>query len=286
MIKKIISCFLLCSILLLTFGGCTTAEKVKINGVGIDPEVVAYFETTLEKDENVKDKVSRYVAVNSEFQNKELTVPGSKRKELSEHVNDLWHLYGAFYEKNNISKETIYKIELSKVYEGLILENRYSKNGELPLKEKEIKAYFRDNFASIRFVTGYLFNVSEDGTSEMTDEQKKALLDSFKSTAETINNGTDIEEAVALLGSQEIHNTVVSSSEGGNFPEGFFDEVKKLETGKAAAFTLGSYVFLVERMDAEDGEFACYSDYRSDCLYGLKGEEFESYINELAKQYK
>lgn len=284
--KKIVVFLLALCLISISLCGCSDRAEITVGGTKVSNDVTAYFKTLVKEGEDVKPLASRYVAVNSEFNNKGLSVPASKRAALSEKVNDLWHLYGSYYESKGISKETIYKIELSKVYETLLLEERYSENGESPLSESDIKAYFRDNYASIRFVTGYLFNVDENGTTEMTEEQKNALTSSFNAAATAINGGTDISEAISLLGSPEIHSAVVSSTDSGSFPDGFFDAVKKLDTNKSAAIVLGSYVFLVQRMDAEDGEYECYSEYRSDCLYQMKGEEFEKIVADWAKQYK
>ena len=285
MTKKIISSLLALLTVILLFGGCTKKTEVKINGTNIDNEVTAYFKASAKDGEDVNELIARYVAVNSEFNNHSLSVPANMRSSLSDDVNSIWNLFGAYYENLGISKETIYKIELSKVYETLLLEERYGENGTSPVSEDALKEYFHGNYASIRFVTGYMFEVTENGTNEMTDKQKDELKQSFNAAADAVNNGTPIEEAVALLNSAEIHDTVVNSKGNDNFPEGFWDEVKKIEVNKAAVINLGSYIFLVLKVDSEKGDYECYSEYKSDCLYQMKGEEFDKIIDAWAKQY-
>ncbi len=284
--KKIISSLLTLLILITLFSGCGKNAAVKINGTKVDSEVAAYFKASAKEGEDATELIRRYVAVNSEFNNHALTVPRSMRSSLSGDVNDIWHLWSGYYENLGISKETIYKIELSKVYETLLLEERYGENGVSPVSEKDIKAHFRENYAPIRFVTGYLFEVTEDGTTEMTEAQKTKLKNSFSAAAESINGGTGMEEAVGILGSEDIHSTVVSSVGNDNFPDGFWNEVKKIKMNKASVITLGSYVFLVQKVNGEEGEYECYSQYRSDCLYQMKGEEFEQIVSCWAQQYK
>lgn len=284
--KKIISSLLALLIVILSFAGCAKKAEVQINGAKIDNEVTAYFKATAKEGEDVKALIARYVAVNSEFHNRSMTVPRSRRSSLSDDVNNIWHIWGEHYENLGISKETIYKIELSKVYETLLLEEYYGENGSSPVNEEDIKTYFRENYASVRFVTGYLFEVTENGTAEMTEAQKNKLTETFKSTADAINDGTAIEEAVKLLGSADIHNTVVNSKGNDNFPDGFWNEIKEIEINKAAVVSLGSYIFLVQKVDSEKGDYECFSQYRSDCLYQMKGAEFEQIVESLAKQYK
>lgn len=284
--KKIISSLLALLIVILSFAGCAKKAEVQINGAKIDNEVTAYFKATAKESEDVKALIARYVAVNSEFHNRSMTVPRSRRSSLSDDVNNIWHIWGEHYENLGISKETIYKIELSKVYETLLLEEYYGENGSSPVNEEDIKTYFRENYASVRFVTGYLFEVTENGTAEMTEEQKNKLTETFKSTADAINDGTAIEEAVKLLGSADIHNTVVNSKGNDNFPDGFWNEIKEIEINKAAVVSLGSYIFLVQKVDSEKGDYECFSQYRSDCLYQMKGAEFDKIVLSWAEQYK
>lgn len=286
MIKKSASLLLTLLMLVLCFSGCGKNASVKINGTKVDGEITAYFKDSAKNGEDVNSLIARYVAINSEFSNHSLTVPKSSRSALSDNVNNIWHIWGRYYENLGISKETIYKVELSKVYETLLLEEYCGENGASPVSEKDIKEYFRKNYASVRFVTGYLFEVTEDGTTEMTDVQKSKLKKSFDTAAETVNGGTGIEDAVKLLDSAEVHNTVVNSKGNDNFPDGFWGEVQKIEMNKAGVIQLGSYVFLVQKVNGEEGEFECYSQYRSDCLYQMKGEEFEKTVDLWAEQYK
>lgn len=286
--KKVI--LLLTSLLLaLSLCSCSGPTKLKVNGVKIDNEIYKYYENTLEKDENgevseedVKSAVSRYVTINSEFANRGLSVDSEVKGALSTHVNNLWHLYGSYYNEIGVSKQTIYKIELSKEYESALLADYYS-----DVSEDEVKLYFKENYIGIRLVTGYLFNVDETGTSvAMTDEQKKSVTSSFNSVVTLINEGTLIEEAVASLGEDtEVHDTLINAFSDGTFPEGFFNEVKKMETGKTATVTVGDYIFLVQRVDVFDKTYGYYDNNRTGCLEAMKGEEFSKVIDEWSKSY-
>lgn len=287
--KKIISLFLTIIILALVLTSCSGPAKVKVNGVKIDNEIYTYFENTLPKDENgevsedsIKSAISRYVAVNSEFNNRGLSLDSDLKGVLSTNVNNLWHLYGSYYNEIGVSKQTIYKIELSKEYESALLADYYSN-----ISEDEIKAYFKENYIGIRFVTGYLFNVDENGTSvPMKAEQKKSITDSYNSVVAIINEGTLIEEAIVSLGEDtEMHSTLINAFSDGTFPEGFFAEVKKIETGKTATITISDYIFLVQRIDVFDKTYGYYENNRTACLEAMKGEEFSKVIDNWSKNY-
>lgn len=287
--KKVISLLLATLTLALVLTSCSGPAKVKVNGVKIDNEIYTYFENTLPKDENgevskdsIKNAISRYVTINSEFANRGLSIDSEVKGALSTSVNNLWHLYGSYYNEIGVSKQTIYKIELSKEYESALLADYYS-----DISEDEIKAYFKENYIAIRFVTGYLFNVDDTGTSvAMTDEQKKAVIASYNSVVALINEGTLIEEAVVSLGENtEVHSTLINAFSDGTFPQGFFTEVKKIETGKTAAITIDDYIFLVQRIDVFDKTYGYYESNRTTCLETMKGDEFSKVIDNWSKNY-
>ena len=287
--KKVISLLLAVLTLMLLLTSCSGPAKVKVNGVKIDNEIYTYFENTLPKDENgevskdaIKNAISRYVTINSEFQNRGLSIDSEVKGALSTSVNNLWHLYGNYYNEIGVSKQTLYKIELSKEYEAALLAD-YCKN----VSEDEIKAYFKENYMAIRFVTGYLFNVDETGTSvAMTDEQKKSVIASYNSVVELINAGTLIEEAVVSLGENtEVHSTLINAFSDGTFPQGFFTEVKKIEAGKTATITIDDYIFLVQKIDVFDKTYGYYESNRTACLEAMKGDEFSKIIDSWSKNY-
>ena len=287
--KKVISLLLAKHTLTLVLTSCSGPAKVKVNGEKIDNEIYTYFENTLPKDKNgevseeaIKNAISRYVAINSEFKNRGLSIDSEVKGALSATVNNLWHLYGSYYNEIGVSKQTIYKIELSKEYEAALLAD-YCKN----VSDNDIKAYFKENYIAIRFVTGYLFNVDDTGTSvAMTDEQKKSVIASYNSVVALINEGTLIEEAVVSLGEDtEVHNALINAFSDGTFPQGFWSEVKKLEVGKTATITLDDYVFLVQRIDVFDKTYGYYENNRTACLEAMKGDEFSEVIDSWAKNY-
>lgn len=287
--KKVVSLLLATLTLALLLCSCSGPAKVKVNGVKIDNEIYKYYENTLEKDENgevsedaINSAISRYVTINSEFNNRGLSIDSEQKGALSTYVNNLWHLYGNYYNDIGVSKQTIYKIELSKKYESALLADYYSN-----VSEDEIKAYFKENYMVIRFVTGYLFNVDDNGKNiAMSPEQKASVTASYNSVVALINEGTLIEEAVVSLGENtEVHNTLINAFSDGTFPEGFFVEVKKIEAGKTATVTIDDYIFLVQRVDVFDKTYGYYDNNRTECLEAMKGEEFSKIIDEWSKNY-
>jgi hypothetical protein len=305
--KRIVSVFLILSILIGLFSSCTTdtSAKITVNGTPIDYEIYLYFEDLLKKsykdaelDKAVKSEIARYVAINSEFENQKLSLTKSQKADLSTTVNDLWHLFGTHYAKVGVSKQTIYKIERSKAYEISLLVKYYSEDGVSPVNEDDLKAYFSDNYCAIRYVVGYLFDVDENGSNvPMSAENRNTIIETYNTVATIVNESladdkesetvdTSLESAVGALGEgSEIHDALVNSFADGTFPTGFFAAVSNIETKKTATVVLGDYIFLVQKVDIFNGNYNYYETYRDDCLKKMKGEEFSKVINEWAKNY-
>ena len=111
-------------ILIFLFGLIIGYKNLELSNIKItNQELVSIiFENTLPKDkdgevseEAIKNAISRYVAINSEFKNRGLSIDSEVKGALSATVNNLWHLYGSYYNEIGVSKQTIYKKMSSKI---------------------------------------------------------------------------------------------------------------------------------------------------------------------------
>ncbi len=282
--KKTVSLFLVAVICIFSFASCSGPAKVKVNGTKIDNEVYAYFKDLHDGNESEMEKaISRYVTINSEFNNRSLSLTSAQKSNLSSNVDDLWHLYGIHYQKLDISKQTLYKIETSKVYEDILLDYYYGQGGVEPVSENELKKYFSANYIAISYATEYLFNIDETGaTVPMTDTEKAAIINGFATAEGLANTGTPIEGAT----DKEVHNALINSSYDGSFPSGFYKEVANVRVGSTSTIVLDDYAFLVHRMDVFDETYDYYDSYRTQCLRELKGDAFDKMVDQWSQRYK
>ncbi len=282
--KKVISLFLVTIICVLSFSSCSGPAKVRVNGTKIDNEVYAYFEDLCDENEaEIKKAISRYVTINSEFYNRNLSLTPAQKSDLSLKVDDLWHLYGIYYQKEGISKQTLYKIETSKFYEDVLLDYYYGQGGVEPVSEEIIKKHFKSNYIAISYATEYLFNIDETGaTVPMTDNEKATIINGFVKAETLVNTSTPIEGATE----KEVHNALINSSYDGSFPSGFYKEVANIKVGSASTVVLDDYAFLVQRIDVFDETYGYYDTYRTQCLRELKGDAFEKMVDQWSQSYK
>lgn len=281
--KKAISLFLVTIIGMLSFTSCSGPAKVKVNGAKIDNEVYAYFADLHDGNEpQVKESISRYVTINSEFNNRNLSLSPAQKSELSSRVDDLWHLHGVYYQKADISKTTLYKIETSKLYEDVLLDYYYGQGGVEPVSEETIKKYFKANYIAISYATEYLFNIDETGAMvPMTDTEKAVIINGFGKSETLVNTGTPIEGAT----NKEVHSALINSAYDGSFPSGFYKEVSTVKVGSASTVVLNDYAFLVQRIDVFDKTYNYYNSYRTQCLRKLKGDDFDKMVDRWSQSY-
>lgn len=281
--KRIFSLVLAVVICLLSFSSCSGPAKVQVNGTKIDNEVYAYFEDlhTGNKDE-IKKSISRYVTINSEFHNRGLNLTPAQKSGLSQEVDKLWHLYGVHFKNIGVSKQTVYKIESSDLYEDVLFEYYYGQGGVEPVSEELLKKYFSQNYIAISYATEYLFNIDENGNMiPMTDNEEAVIIGAFTEAAELVNSGDEIE----MTTSNTVNNALINSSYDGTFPSGFYKEVANIKVGSASTVVLGDYVFLVKRIDVFDETYNYYKKHRMDCLRVARGQAFENMINYWSQFY-
>ena len=153
--------------------------------------------------------MSATVTINSEFHNRGLTLTPAQKSNLSQEVDKLWHLYGVHFKNIGISKQTIYKIESSDLYEDVLFEYYYGQGGVEPVSEELLKKYFSQNYIAISYATEYLYNVDENGDMiPMTDNEEAVVISAFTEAAELINSGTEIE----MTTTNTVNNTLIKTT--------------------------------------------------------------------------
>ena len=295
--NRIIPILLILSIIL-SFCSCSKNAPVTVNGTKIGKGIYTYFLDCAENENpnmsesEIKDAaydlIAHYVAVNSEFNSRQLTLSVAEKNEVSESVNVYWQYFSEYYEGIGVSKQDYYNIKLNESYRERLMEYYYSDDGDAPVSEKELKEYFNKNFVAFRSVTGFLTTVDGDNnTVSLPKAERKKITETFDKMAAEINEGKASLEVVASYDENTIitNETVVIGKDSTDYPEGFFENVMKLGNDKAGSFVIGDYIFAVQRNDINSQELDLFSKYKSDCLKALKGEEFNSLVDYWSRYY-
>lgn len=299
--KKILLSIGIFLFLTILFTSCSlpVGKVITVGSVEVDKEIYTYYlDSAVASSENSPDSVAameeaaencvRYIAVNTVFAEMNLSLTDSKKSEVSQTVNELWRLYGNYYEKIGVSKQTLTKVYESKAYENAIFLAYYNTDGLTPVPEETVQKYFSDNYVIIKSINGYLTDVDENGnTIPMDAESRQKTIVSFEGLAAKINGGSTIDDVYAEYADQigATIQPVVVNKDSSLYPKGFFDSVKAIEENKAKVLVIEDYIFAVQRLASDSDSNIYYQLNRENCLLKLKGEEFEGLVTEWTDKY-
>lgn len=271
-----------------------------VNGTPLNGEIFMYYlnEAFSKAEEQTRDgRVTyatnmciRYVATNSTFAEKGLSLTPSETASLSEEANSLWSLFGARYTRLGISKETFIKIRTNAAYTEKLRFALYDKDGATPISDDVLKQHLSSEYVAFKLVRGYLFATDIYGNTVQYSEQELiAILDRYNLAAEQINGGTSIEFVYPALvsGTQETEQalkTVVIADGDPYYPEGFFSQVRGIEPGKAAVCVFDDYLYLVYRVDILS-DSRLFKDNREACLKAVSEIPLQNEISRMCDAY-
>lgn len=295
--KKAICIMLAGVFCLLSLCACTRRASVSVNGTPIGEGVAAYFvdaarqalpnATEEEQTAEAHRQIAEYVAVNSAFSERNLALTTAVKADVSQYVNNLWRLFGGYYTALGVTKQDLLLVETSKAYKDAVMADFYAPDGDDPVSEETLKAYFNENYVAFKSVTGFLTTADDSGNAvTLSDADKQRLTAQFEKSAAAINGGSSVEEqASAIENTTANTETVVVHRDNPNYPDGFFAQVSGIENGTAQAFALGEYIFLIQREDITDADRNLFATYRTDCLRTLKGAAFETVLQAWSAAY-
>ena len=290
--KKIISA-VLAALILFSFTACNMSKKtvLVISGTEIDSEIFTYY---LDKvihrpsdyglDENPEkklikktaiDECKKYLAVNTSFADKGLSLSAADKVEIADNVNYFWTRFENHYNEIGVSKQTLTKIMTSEAYNDAIFTATYDRGIGNAAAEKELTDYFYSNYVSFRTVCAYF--TAADG-SAMSQADKLALIESFKALGQNASVESEkFAESVTASG-YTLSDTIILKKNSDGYPEGFFEKVYSQANSTVQILEYDECVFAVLKESLEDKGEAVYINYRSSCIADLYSEDSENDI--------
>lgn len=292
--KRIIS-VLIAALILLSAAGCTSAKTTAliISGTEIDSEIFTYYldrviqrptdyglaehpEKNLLK-QAVIDECKKYVAINTSFRDKGLSLSSADKVEISQNVNNFWIRFESHYNEIGVSKQTLTKIMTADAYEDAIFTATYDKGTGDAQAEKQLKDYFFANYVSFRTVCAYF--TAPDGTA-MSQADKIALVESFRTLeSKTAVDPDALSQTVATAG-YTLSDSIILKKNSDGYPTGFFEKVYAQANGTVQILEYDECVFAVMKENLEAKGDAVYANYRTSCISDLYSGASENEIRE------
>lgn len=304
--KKLISLFMVFIILICTFSACSRSKKeqypITVNGTPVDGEIFRYYLDDVWDSESASGsrdgriteatyKCIRYVAVNSTFAAYGLTLSDAEKVELSEKANVLWNMFGSYYEKIGVSKETYIKIKTSDAFVEKLRLAFFDKGGTDEISDALLRGVLQENFAAFRYVRTPLKTTDVYGNEiPLTDKEMNRLVALYNTNLNTVAASYTVEKAYTEIAAefplteQSYENVVIDNSDH-EFTTAFYNTVREMGDNTAKAFQFGEFVYLVYKINiVNDG--LIFSELRDECLKIISEEPLQSKINVMCNAYQ
>ncbi len=299
--KKTLSVALIAAVLLSLLAGCSAMPRKKtaltIGKAQVDNEVFAYFfdaacseaekkgaglNDTKALTERAVELCCCYVEATTQYEQMSMKLDAESRKIISQNSEECWRLYGGYYTKAGVSKQTVGKIEAAVQYRTALLLYYFGEGSEYEVSEEEIEGYFDRNYVEFEAIVGYLTVPDESGeTVPLTEEEADALRASFADKRNRMKSGSTLTQVNDDI---EVSPTYVSVNSSA-YPEGFLQKVASLPYNEPTVIETEEYIFLVVRRDAKKGDENNYTQYRTRYIDALRGETLDEMLIETAKEY-
>lgn len=292
---KKLTALLLAVIIVFSISACSAQKKTAlvIAGTDINSEIFTYYldkvshapldyglpqnPPSADLKKAAIEECKKYLAANTRFSEKGLSLTASQKVEISQDVNNYWVRFENHYDKIGISKQTLTKIFTSDTYKDALFSAEYDKGTGNAEAEAILQDYFYENYISFRSVCVYF--TKPDG-KPMTQLEKNQLLSALEVLA--ANPGTDVEkfaETVQTAG-YSLSDSVLLKKGASTYPDGFYDKVADQSDNTVKVITYDECVFVIWKENLKEKGESLYSNYRSACINDLYYEEYETELNE------
>lgn len=302
--KKITSALLV--ILILALSACTSADTeiypITVNGTPIDSEIFSYFlDSVWDRPEALGTRDGRitqatymcirYVAVNSTFVTSGLVLSDSDKVAISDNANVLWNMFGEYYERIGVSKQTYIKIKTYEAYIEKLRTAFFDKGGTDEISDAVLRGALQENYVAFKYVRTPLKNIDVYGNvSALSDAEISKLNTVYSKAAYSVASSYGIDKAYNEIVkefplSERTYETEVIDRNDHEFPAIFYDTVRAQGEGTVKIFQYGEDVYLVYKINILT-EPLIFADKRTECLKIVSEEPLQSKINIMCNAYQ
>ena len=140
-----------------------------------------------------QEQAKMYYAVHQQAEQRGIALTAEEQSAISASVNNLWATSQKLYEKNGISKDSLYKIQEASALQDALFLALYGEEGETPVTEQEIEAYFAENYAKAEYIALPKTAADNQETGETAAQINAQLLASAEAMRERLAAGDAVE---------------------------------------------------------------------------------------------
>ena len=161
----------------------------------------------------IKDRTMEYckefVAIQKDFDAKGLELSTEQTNQVKNYISSAWDSSGKTFEKNGIAESSVQDIFLSTYKEQELFQHYYGVDGEKGVTEDELKEYYEDNDARVRYITFDLKDGNGDLLKDDGKKEMKSMVEDYLSVLKTLKDEDAINDKMDTI--QEEYNAYVTS---------------------------------------------------------------------------
>ena len=233
-----------------------------------------------------------YIAVNSELRAMEIPVDQMLKSEVAERTAFYWRVFGRYYGSIGVSKQTLTAVLTGRAARDQLFRALYDTGGARAVPETSIEAYFYGNYLAYEGIRVFRTVMGEDGTPDDMDIPAAAeLRQDLAGFVEAANNAEDFygvaqEDAYVGALSYGTPSVTMMRKGGAEISDADFEQLRKLGPEKIALLNLPGYFLVARGVNMRESPEEFYLGSRADCLWKLKGAEYEKTLRELCAKFR
>lgn len=287
----------LCVFSVASFSSCSVTKKdaaLTLNDVEISKDVTTYFldkaSTELGFDKGrkaIKEETialaTAYYKTNSLAHAHNIKLSIAEKVAVSEKVNATWSIYGPYYTKIGVTKETLTKVFTADTFRDRLILTYYGAGGTEAIADSRLYANFKTNYVVFQAITGYFTTSDLEGnTVRIPQNEIETLVLKFQNMKNMVNAGEqDMEGAADYLSESGIQcsvQTVVLHKNDTSYPTGFFNKVQGADPRQATVIASNDFIFLVLRGEVNmKSEY--FTDKKIDIIKSIVGDSIDTIID-------
>lgn len=210
--------------------------------------------------------------------------------------------YSDIFEPLGVSYESFEYFYLASAKQEVVFDLLYADGGEKGVDDEELTKYFTENYTSYTYFNTNMYEVKDATNDEgetvsenvaLSDSELKKIENNFKGYADSLSGGKKLDDVVSeFMKDYELESDPSSSNveimDNSVIGEDLVNAINELSEGKATYKAIGEensqvmYLFYKGKIADQVDEYIKDATNRESILQNYKGEEFTSYIDELA----
>ena len=212
--------------------------------------------------------------------------------------------YKDIFEPLGVSYESFEYYYLTSAKQEIVFDILYNEGGEKAVTDEELTKYFTDNYTSYTYFSTNLYNTveatsdQEGGTlssnEALSESEIKKIENNYKGYVSSLNSGAKIADITKkftkdfeLESDPSVSNVEILDES--SIGEDLVSAIKELKEGTASYKTIGEddskimYLFYKEPIKNQVKNYIEDDTNRTSVLRSMKADEFQTYIDDLAK---